>query len=74
MMSRSMYQFTPEILEFKNKEGKLMVLYDVGQSSQISLGADAPHSRRPSHVCLVVMRPHGRVAHPFACVRVEEGI
>jgi hypothetical protein len=30
MMSRSMYQFTPEILEFKNKEGKLMVLYDLG--------------------------------------------
>ena len=30
MMSRSMYQFTPEILEFKNVEGKLMVLYDLG--------------------------------------------
>ena len=30
MMSRSMYQFTPEVLEFKNKEGKLMVLYDIG--------------------------------------------
>ena len=32
MMSRSMYQFTPEILEFKNQNGKLMVLYDVGES------------------------------------------
>lgn len=30
MMSRSMYHFTPEILQFKNKEGKLMVLYDIG--------------------------------------------
>ena len=34
MMSRSMYQFTPEILEFKNVEGKLMVLYDLGTVSE----------------------------------------
>ena len=37
-MSRSMYQFTPEILEFKNMEGKLMVLYDLGaQTAQSSV-------------------------------------
>jgi rhodanese-related sulfurtransferase len=40
MMSRSMYQFTPEILHFKNKEGKLMVLYDVGEKLSAAVGTN----------------------------------
>mmetsp|Transcript_42555 Transcript_42555/g.101282 ORF Transcript_42555/g.101282 Transcript_42555/m.101282 type:complete len:295 (-) Transcript_42555:77-961(-) len=40
MMSRSMYQFTPEILDFKNKDGKLMVLYDVGEKLSVAVGTN----------------------------------
>ena len=36
MMSRSMYQFIPEILEFKNVEGRLMVLYDTEERLALS--------------------------------------
>jgi len=32
MMSRSIYQFTPQILDFTNKPGKLMVLYELGNA------------------------------------------
>mmetsp|Transcript_7932 Transcript_7932/g.19343 ORF Transcript_7932/g.19343 Transcript_7932/m.19343 type:complete len:289 (+) Transcript_7932:111-977(+) len=38
MMSRSMYQFTPDILQFKNREGRLMVLYDVEERLSASVG------------------------------------
>uniref|UniRef100_A0A7S1DTH6 Rhodanese domain-containing protein n=1 Tax=Hemiselmis andersenii TaxID=464988 RepID=A0A7S1DTH6_HEMAN len=38
MMSRSMYQFTPEILKFKNREGCLMVLYDIEERLSASVG------------------------------------
>lgn len=40
MMSRSMYQFTPEILEFKNKEGKLMVLYDLEEKLSVAVACN----------------------------------
>lgn len=38
MMSRSIYQFTPEILDFTNKEGKLMVLYDLEEKVAAAVG------------------------------------
>ncbi|EKX42259.1 hypothetical protein GUITHDRAFT_111821 [Guillardia theta CCMP2712] len=38
MMSRSMYQFTPEIMQFKNKDGKLMVLYDLEERISVAIG------------------------------------
>lgn len=38
MMSRSMYQFTPEILQYRNKEGCLMVIYDSEERLSSSVG------------------------------------
>jgi hypothetical protein len=38
MMSRSMYQFTPEILEYRNREGCLMVIYDTEERLSTSVG------------------------------------
>jgi hypothetical protein len=40
MMSRSMYQFIPEILEFKNVEGRLMVLYDLEERLAVSVATN----------------------------------
>lgn len=40
MMSRSMYQYTPEILEFKNVEGHLMVLYDMEERLAVTIATN----------------------------------
>ncbi len=40
MMSRSMYQYTPEILEFKNVEGRLMVLYDMEERLAVTIATN----------------------------------
>jgi hypothetical protein len=40
MMSRSMYQFIPEILDFKNVEGRLMVLYDLEERLAVSVATN----------------------------------
>lgn len=42
MMSRSMYQFIPEILAFKNVEGRMMILYDVEERLSLSIAGNLP--------------------------------
>ncbi len=40
MMSRSMYQFIPEILDFKNVEGRLMILFDLEERLAVSVATN----------------------------------
>jgi hypothetical protein len=40
MMSRSLYQYIPEILDFKNVEGRLMILYDLEERLAVSVATN----------------------------------
>jgi hypothetical protein len=53
-----MYQFIPEILEFKNAEGRMMILYDFEERLSVSIAGTARIQYISLLCCFQLMMSH----------------